>query len=463
MYAERIIKKNDRIFYEYDKAERPVTQQVIALRYKAGDTVQTRTVTAYFTHHGPIMAKRNGQWISVRSCNRSLNSLIQSWQRTKSTGFESFKKTMALCANTSDNTVFADDKGNIAYWHGNYVPKRDKSLNWAKTVDGTTSATEWNGLHALDDIVHIYNPASGWIQNCNSTPFTASGSSSPKKDDYPRYMAPDGENFRGVNAARVLSGGTGFTLDKTIAAGYDMRLTAFEVLVPALVNAFEKDIRPGDSLYAQLKDAVAILRGWDYSCCEQSIATTLANEWGRMLGPGIQRVRVEGGGGDQVENTKAFAAAAKLNDLAVPLLNAMRELESKFGKWQIPWGDINRFQRLSNDLEDRFDDNQPSLPVGFASAQWGMLAAYSSRPFPGTNKRYGTSGNSFICAVEFGKKVKAKSLLAGGESGDPSSKHFTDQALMYTKGQFKDVWFYREDVEKHAEANYHPGEVVKQK
>jgi acyl-homoserine-lactone acylase len=458
VYLEKIAKKDGHIFYEYEKSEKPVTERAITLRYKAGESLLTKTVTAYFTQHGPVMAKRNGQWASVRSYNRSLTGLIQSWQRTKSTGFVSFKKTMELCSNTSDNTVFADDKGNIAYWHGNYVPRRDKSLDWSKPVDGTTPATEWNGLHPLDEIVHVYNPPAGWIQNCNSTPFTVSGASSPKREDFPVYMAPDGENFRGINAARVLNGQDAFTLDKTIAAGYDPTLTAFESLVPALVTTFEKSVKPGDSLFVQLKDAVDVLKQWDFRCNETSIATTLAVDWGRELSPAIQRIRIDGRNADQVEKTRHFAAVASLQDLAIPLLNAMHELEKRFGTWKTPWGEINRYQRLTGSLDERYDDAQPSLPVGFASAQWGMLASYVSRTFPGTAKHYGVSGASFICAVEFGKKVKAKSLLTGGESGDPSSKHFADQALMYTKGQFKDVWFYKEDILKHVEKTYHPGE-----
>ncbi|MBF8294237.1 MAG: acylase [Bacteroidetes bacterium] len=461
MYIENIIRTNDRFVYEYDKSEKPVTQRVITLRYKVGDSLQARSVTCYFTHHGPVMAKRKGQWISVRSYNRSLTSLIQSWQRTKSTGFESFKKSMDLRGNTSNNTLFADDKGNIAYWHGNYVPRRDPSTDWAKTVDGTTSSTEWNGLHTLDEIVHVYNPASGWIQNCNSTPFTVSGSSSPKKERYPVYMAPDGENFRGINAARVLSRENRFTIDKTIAAGYDLTLTAFQILVPALLNAFEKDIRPGDSLHALLTEPIAVLKQWDYRCGENSIATTLAVDWGRQLMPAIQRTRIDEGDADQVAKTKKFAAGASAQELAVPLLVAVRQLEKTFGKWRIPWGEINRYQRLTNDVEERFDDNQPSLPVGFASAQWGMLASYNSRTFAGTNKRYGVSGNSFVAAVEFGKKVKAKSVLAGGVSGDPSSTHFADQAPLYTQGKFKDVLFYKEDVLKNAERTYRPGDATR--
>jgi acyl-homoserine lactone acylase PvdQ len=456
-YVEKVTQKDGKKFYEYDGSLKPLGERVISLRFKAGEETRTRTVTTYSTHHGPLMARRGDKWISVRSYNRSLTSLIQSWERTKSTGFESFKKTMELRANTSNNTVFADDQGNIAYWHGNYIPRRDKNLDWGKAVDGTTPATEWNGLHTLDEIVHIYNPASGWIQNCNSTPFTASGSSSPRKDDYPSYMAPDGENFRGVNAVRVLSRENGFTLDKIIEAGYDMTLSAFELLVPALVRTFETGVKEGDSLYALLKGPVDVLKKWDFRSGENSVATTLAVDWGRQLMTAMMRARGADDQADQVERTRKFAASATMQELVLPLLSAKRELEETFGRWEIPWGEINRYQRLTNSLEGQHDDNMPSLPVGFASAQWGMLASYNSRTFDGSKKRYGVSGNSFVAAVEFGKKVKAKSVLAGGVSGDPSSKHFSDQAPLYTKGKFKDVLFYKEDVLKHVERKYHPG------
>ena len=461
LYAEKITanKKDGRLFYEYDKKLLPVVQQKIAVRYATVNGLATKGFTGVFTGHGPVMARRNGQYIAVKSYNRSLKSLIQSWERTKATGLSGYTKNMELYSNTSNNTVFADNKGNIAYWHGNFVPKRNKKLNWSKPADGSTSATEWQGLHTLDEIVHVYNPATGWIQNCNSTPFTVSGSSSPKKENYPPYMAPDGENFRGINAARVLSRETAFTIDKTIAAGYDTYLAAFEILVPALTALFEKNRKEGDSTYVVLDKAVALLKNWDYHAGENSVATTLAIEWAQLLTPDIRRIYIEEGEDDQVAMTKKFAATASANNMLAPLLKAVNNLTAKFGKWQIPWGDVNRYQRSSSDISQQYDDSKPSVAVGWTSALWGMLPSYNSRYYPGTSKRYGVSGNSFVCAVEFGKRIKAKSLLAGGQSGDAASKHFTDQLEMYAQGKFKEVLFYKEDVLKHAERSYHPGSI----
>jgi acyl-homoserine-lactone acylase len=225
-----------------------------------------------------------------------------------------------------------------------------------------------------------------------------------------------------------------------------------------LITSFEKNIAVTDSLYTQLAGPVAVLKKWDYYSSENSVATALAIEWAQQLTTSLQRIYIDEGWDDQVSLTRKFAATATKEELLPPLLAVVNDLKTKFGKWDIAWGDINRYQRISGDITQKYNDNEPSLPVGFASSAWGMIPSYNSRYYPGTKKRYGVSGNSFICAVEFGKKIKAKSLLAGGESGNIYSKHFIDQLKMYTKGQFKDVLFYKEDVLKHAERMYHPGE-----
>ena len=329
MYTEKMSKQPTGWIYQYNNEKRKVIQKQITIRYKKDNRIETKIVTAYFTHHGPIMAKRNGEYISLRSSNRMMNGLIQSWQRTKTKGLEDYKKVMALNGNTSNNTVFADNKGNIAYWHGNFVPIRDQQFNWGKAVDGSTSATEWRGLHKVDEIVHVYNPATGWIQNCNSTPYTVSGSSSPLKKNYPGYMAPDGENFRGINAARVLSRENKFTIDKTIAAGYDRYLAAFEILIPALVIAFEKNIKSTDSLYQPLLEPISILKNWDCTVAENSVATTLAIEWAQLLNASIRKVYIEEEEDDQVASTKKFAATAKPDELLMPLLKVIKDLQQK--------------------------------------------------------------------------------------------------------------------------------------
>jgi len=457
-YIEKLIKKDGKWYYEYNNKQIPVIEKKVRLmNSSAVDAKEPRTFTILYTRHGPIMAKRNAQYLSVRADNRLMNGLIQCWQRTKTKSFADFKKTLDLLGNISNNTVYADAEGNIAYWHGNRIPIRDPKLDWSKPVDGSISTTEWKGYHKVDETVHLYNPANGWLQNCNSTPFTVAGNNSPRKNDYPSYMAPDGENFRGINAVRVLNEEKRYTIDKVIKAGYDTRLTAFEVLVPALIKAYEASSL-GDSLNAILREPINTLKNWDYRCGENSVATTLAVTWGTFVQMLMRRNPQLDPNLDQVERTRKFAEIANGDDLLQAFYRAVKTLKEDNGTWQVAWGEINRYQRINPDIENKFDDSKPSLPVGFVSSQWGMLPSFTSSYFQGTKKRYGYNGNSFICAVEFGKRIKAKSLLTGGESGEPSSKHFFDQGLMYSKGQFKDVLFYKEDVLKHAEKTYHPGE-----
>jgi acyl-homoserine lactone acylase PvdQ len=457
LYAEKIVKKNNSFFYQYNNVLKPVKQKQIFLSYKDGDIFQTKTITSFFTQHGPIITKRNGEWLSLKANNRSMTGLMQSWQRTKANSFAAFKKTMGLRANASNNTVYADAEGNIAYWHGNFIPKKNKKFDWAKPVDGSTTATQWNGLHTVNETVHIYNPANGWIQNCNSTPFTAAGNNSPKKENYPAYMAPDGENFRGTNAVRILSKENNFTIEKVIMAGYNTHLPAFEILLPALFKAVE-NIKH-DSAYQQLKAPINVLKNWDMNSFETSVATTLAVEWGEKLLPFIYSSVTEDDPHNQVAIFKTFADTCSKNLLVQALTKTINDLKNKYQTWQIAWGKINRYQRLESFPNEKFDDKQPSLPVGKTSSTWGEIPAFESRRFAGTQNRYGTSGNSFICVIEFGNRIKAKSLLTGGESGNSLSQHFTDQDVMYANGQFKDVLFYKEDVLKHAEKTYQPGEM----
>lgn len=432
-YKEKIQKKNNAFFYLYDGKWLPVKARQVTIRSKEGGILKQKTFTCYATGHGPVMGSRNGEWLSLRENNRSLTALVQSWLRTKAKGFEDFKKIMDMRSNSSDNTVFADDKGHIAYWHGNFIPKRDSKLDWSEPVDGTTSATEWKGLHSLDEMVHVYNPASGWIQNCNSTPFTVSGESSPKKENYPVYMAPDEENYRAINAERLLSKANDVTVDKVIKdIGYSHYLSAFEVLLPPLFSAYD-GLPESDSLRTMLREPISLLRSWDKSSSVSSIATTLAIEWASRSN------------GDSSSKEKLIL-----------LLETVRDLEEKFGSWKIAWGEINRYQRVAEGEE--FDDSKPSLASGLAASAFGSLPSFVARRYDGTNRRYGYNGNSFIACVEFGERLKAKSIITGGQSFDSSSKHFTDQAQMYLDGDFKDVLFYKEDVLKHAEKQYHPGE-----
>jgi len=310
-------------------------------------------------------------------------------------------------------------------------------------------------LHELDEIVHVYNPATGWIQNCNSTPYSLSGGSSPSRDKFPAYMAPDGENFRAVNAVRLLAGANDFTLDSLIAKGYDRYLTAFDVLLPALFDAYDNS---PDSVKKALQEPMALLQKWDRRSAVRSVATTLAVEWATRMTKYVPRPATAEDASNAVGNVRAEISQSTAAQKTGELLAVLADLRQRYGSWKMEWGEVCRYQRLTGKIVETYDDKKPSLPVGLVYSAFGALPSFQSRVMPGTGKRYGYSGNSFIAAVEFGKRVKARTIVTGGESSDPASPHFTDQASMYLTGRFKDVLFYREDVEAGAKKTYHPGE-----
>jgi acyl-homoserine-lactone acylase len=261
------------------------------------------------------------------------------------------------------------------------------------------------------------------------------------------------ENARGLHAVGVLKDQSGFTLDSLIATAYDSYLTGFEPLVPAVIRDY--DALPASSpLKAKLADQVAQLRGWDLRWAVDSVPTSLAVYWGQeMVKEAATRARAQQVPVVDFIQTR-LGAAERLDALA----RAADKLQADFGSWKTPWGEINRFQRPSGEVELHYDDSKPSIPVAFTSANWGSLASFGMTAKQTTKRIYGDRGNSFVAAVEFGPRVRAKSILAGGESGDPKSLHFMDQAEMYSRGQFKDVLFYKEDIEKQLERKYHPGQ-----
>jgi acyl-homoserine-lactone acylase len=417
--------------------------------YSISDGNEIKIFKVPFTTSGPIMKYKDNRYFALKEFNRSMIGLEQSWLRMKSKSYEEYQKVMKLRANTSNNTVFADNKGNIAYWHGNYMPKRDPTLNWSKPQDGSLKNKQYKGLHTLDQMIQILNPKSGWIQNCNSTPYTCCGESSPSGKHYAAYMAPDGENFRGKRAVELLEKTDKLDQNNLIQLAYDRKLVAFDVLIPSL-SRLKTSIK--DAKYAEICDT---LINWDRYASSTSIATHIAVEWAQRLSPEIRKVYIDEGELDQVNKTIIFAKDAHQDTLFHALKNAVSDIENRFGTWKTPWGEANRYQRISQ-FDSYHDDSKSSFPVPYASALWGCLPSYNSRQFTDTKKRYGFSGNSFVAVVEFGPKVNAQTLMVGGNSGNPLMPHFDIQGEMYTMGKFKKLIFTREEIERNTFKKYKP-------
>ena len=449
-FAETVTQRDGKYFYRYGKEERPVRVKTVTVFYKtaAGD-MGKRSFTTYATHHGPVVREQDGKWISFAMMNKPVEALEQSFLRTKQSDYAGYLKVAGRMANSSNDTLFADDRGEIALLLPQFDPRRDDRFDYRKPVDGSDPATDWQGLTPLERIPHMVNPPLGWLYNTNDGPWWGAGPASPKQADYPRYTDDLGENARGWHAGALLNAHRGLTLESLVSeVAFDPALPAFAKLVPLLANDFDAAPDP------RLKEQVALLKDWDFKWSDHSLATSLAVFWGEAL---WDTCAARARAADMQVLDYMIARSTPAERLAA-LSEASARMEKDFGNWRTPWGEINRFQRNDGAIVQTFDDAKSSLPVPFTSSQWGALASFGAKRYPGTRRYYGTSGNSFVAAVEFGPRVRALAVSAGGESGDPKSPHFLDQTIRYARGQLRPVYFWPDELKGHVARVYRPGE-----
>lgn len=449
-FEETIVRNKKGINYKYGNELRPADSVEVVLKYKNGDNTSSKKFMCYRTHHGPVTHASENKWVSTAMMWDPVKALQQSFLRTKNSNQKEFDKMMDIRTNSSNNTVYADADGNIAYYHGNFIPKRDTNFDYKKPVDGTNPKTDWKGLHDLKDNIFLLNPASGWIQNCNSTPFTSAGVSSPKPENYPGYMSYSPENYRGVHAISLLSKAKNLSIDKLIDLAYDPYLPGAEELIMGLIQAY--DMHPVNN--SEMKTAINLLKNWDYKVSIESKAMTISQFY---LNSYINSGKIPAGT-HLMEKVNYMSSKSPAKERLEMFAESLANLKRDFGSVETVWGEFNRYQRINGDINQNFNDALPSIPIGMASGEWGALASFGTRKGSGTKRQYGVAGNSFVAVVEFGEKVQAKSMLTGGQSADPKSVHFDDQMQRYADRKFKTVAFYREDVLKRAESRYHPGD-----
>ncbi|MDP3470119.1 MAG: penicillin acylase family protein [Daejeonella sp.] len=449
-FEETIVRNKKGINYKYGNELRPLDSVEVVLKYKNANNSGSKKIMAYRTHHGPVTHATGNKWVSTAMMWDPAKALQQSFLRTKNSNQKEFDKMMDIRTNSSNNTVYADADGNIAYYHGNFIPKRDPVFDYKKPMDGSNPDTDWKGLHDLKDNIFLLNPASGWIQNCNSTPFTSAGTSSPKPENYPAYMSYSPENYRGVHAISLLSKAKNLTIDKMIDLAYDPYLPGAEELIRGLIQAY--DSHPVNN--EEMKTSINLLKNWDFKVSSNSKAMTISqfylnsyNKSGKI--PASMHF---------MEKINYMSSKSPAKERLEIFANSLADLKRDFGSVETAWGEFNRYQRINGDINQNFNDALPSIPIGMASGEWGALASFGTRKGSDTKRQYGVAGNSFVAVVEFGEKVQAKSMLAGGQSADPKSVHFDDQMQRYADRKFKTVAFYREDVLKRAESRYHPGD-----
>jgi acyl-homoserine-lactone acylase len=411
--------------YKFDGLWKPLEEKRIWLRVKYGPFTLPVPRTIYRSIHGPVIKNKDGAFAIRYAGIDNTKALEQYYRNTKAQNWEEWTASMRLGGIPATNFLYADKSGRIAYLNYALFPDRKPGYDYTKVLKGDTSANLWTGPVPFDRIPKIIDPASGYVQNANNTPFLTSGPGSEMNPaDYSLYLGLERQiTNRGLRAIELMSGSGVLTPEALLAIKMDMRYSdkSWEARWIAQILALKT---PDGS---DLAKAQALLKTWDFTSDGIGTADALAERMIReAAGPQWRREGLP----DALESLRIVVA----------------DMQQRFKRIDPPLGDIQRLRRGSADLP--ILGGHDTLR---ATSIWDK-----DQPDGLARVRH---GDSFIMLVRWDKggRVISESIQPyGAATTRPASKHYTDQMQMFVDGKYKPVYFEWADAVANAKRRYKP-------